>query len=77
MEPVEIFLEVTTHLRHVSLMKLVRPSLSQALVLGNSMFCFEKPAIDPVSDPWIGVYGLVIGVMYIWKYQPNYYEQNL
>jgi hypothetical protein len=37
--------------------------------LGNSMICFEKPTIDPVFDPIRGVYGLVIGVRYIWEYQ--------
>jgi hypothetical protein len=74
MEPVEIFPEVTTHLLPVSFMKPVRPSLSQALVLGYFMICFEKPTIDPVYDPIRGVYGLVIGVRYIWKYQPNYHE---
>jgi len=33
------------------------------------MFCFEKPSINPVPDPWIGVYGLAMGVGYIWEYQ--------
>jgi len=38
------------------------------LFLGYFMICFEKPTIDPVYDPIRGVYGLVIGVRYIWEY---------
>ena len=34
--------------------------------LGNSMICFEKSSFKPVFDPFSGVYGLVIGVRYIW-----------
>jgi hypothetical protein len=42
--------------------------------LDNSMICFEKPSFNPVIDPFSGVYGLVISLVYIWEYQPNYYE---
>jgi hypothetical protein len=37
------------------------------------MICFEKPSINPVPDPMRGVYGLAMGVGYIWEYQSNYY----
>jgi hypothetical protein len=66
---VEIFPEVTIHPLSFGQMKPVRPSLSQAFVLGNFMICFEKPSFNPVYDPFGGVYGLVKGVGYIWEYQ--------
>jgi hypothetical protein len=40
------------------------------------MNCFEKPFNDPVYDPFGGVYGLVMGVGYIWEYQPNSHDEN-
>jgi hypothetical protein len=62
---VEIFHLVTIHPYPINLSTPVRPSLSQALVLGNFMNCFEKPSFNPVFDPFSGVYGLVMGVGYI------------
>jgi len=39
--------------------------LPKGVGLGNSMICLEKPSINPISDPYKGVYGLVIYVGYI------------
>jgi hypothetical protein len=41
------------------------------------MICFEKPSFNSVLDPFSGVYGLVISLVYIWEYQPNSHDENL
>jgi len=41
------------------------------------MICLEKLLNNPVSDPFIGVYGLVMGVGYIWEQQPISHDENL
>jgi len=45
--------------------------------LGISMICLEKPTINTVSGPFIGLHGLVMGVGYIWEQQPISHEENL
>jgi len=41
------------------------------------MICLEKPTINTVSDPFIGVYGLLMRLGYIWEQQPISHDENL
>jgi len=47
------------------------------VALGYFMICFEKPSNNTGSDPFKGVYGLLMGVGYIWNQQPNFHDENL
>jgi hypothetical protein len=49
----------------------------KGLTLGYSMICLEKPSNNFFSGPYKGVYGLVMGVGYIWEQQPNSHDENL
>jgi len=49
----------------------------KGVTLGISMICLEKPSIILFSGPFTRVYGLVMGVGYIWKQQPNSHDENL
>jgi len=41
------------------------------------MIYLKKSSNNLFSDPHKGVYGLVMGVGYIWEQQPNSHDENL
>jgi len=41
------------------------------------MIYLKKSSNNPVSDPFTGVYGLIMGVGYIWEQQPISHDENL
>jgi hypothetical protein len=74
---VEIFPEVTIYSVPLGPRITACPSLSKGVTLGISMICLENPSNNPVYDPNKGVYGLLMGVGYIWNQQPNFHDENL